>query len=148
MTADVHRVETPGEREDALDVRRAVFIEEQGVSEEIEIDDREQESIHFVAYADGEPVGAARLRELDDATGKAERVAVLRSHRGEGFGRRLMTTLEATASDRGLTEMVLHAQTRVEEFYAALGYETTSGEFQEAGIPHVEMRKSLATDDE
>ena len=124
-------------------VRRRVFIEEQGVPEAVEMDDADAEAIHYVLSDGDDPVATARLRAIDGDTGKAERVAVLPAYRGEGLGTRLMELLEAEARKRGFSEMRLHAQTAVEEFYARQGYETVSEEFEEAGIPHVEMVKPL-----
>jgi len=130
--------------ESALTVRRAVFVEEQGVPEDRERDGCDDEAVHFLATEAGDPVGTARLRRVDDATGKVERVAVLPDHRGEGWGRRLMAAVEDEARRRGLDRLVLHSQTDVEGFYRALDYGTTSDVFEEAGIPHVEMEKELA----
>jgi predicted GNAT family N-acyltransferase len=143
MTVRVCRAATDDERADAMRVRRQVFIEEQGVPEEIEVDGKDSEAIHFVAYDDGAPVGAARLREPDPEVGKVERVAVLASRRGEGIGRDVMAELEDTARSEDVERLTLHAQTHVESFYHELGYETTSDVFQEAGIDHVEMAKPL-----
>lgn len=143
MTATDYRIEVDGDREDAYDVRFAVFVEEQGVDPDIEIDEHEEEATHFVAYADHEPVGAARLREPESGVGKVERLAVLQSHRGEGLGRQLMETVEAEAEREGLEQLILHGQLRVADFYEHLGYEQVSDEFEEAGIPHVEMEKSI-----
>ena len=155
MTGEVRRAETEAEREDALAVRFEVFVEEQDVPEDLEVDGRDDEAIHFVGYADPEsndervdgddprPVAAARLREVGDATGKVERVAVVEDRRGDGWGRAIMEELEATAAERDLSTLTMHAQTPVEEFYRSLDYETTSDVFEEAGIPHVEMEKSL-----
>ncbi|WP_123533902.1 GNAT family N-acetyltransferase [Halosimplex salinum] len=143
MTVDVRVAESDPDREAALSVRREVFIEEQGVPEDIEMDGRDDEAVHLVATAGGEPVGAARLREVDPGVGKVERVAVVDERRGEGIGRDLMDTLEATAADRGIDRLIMHAQTHVEAFYRRLGYETTSDVFEEAGIDHVEMEKTL-----
>jgi predicted GNAT family N-acyltransferase len=141
---DVRRVETDEELADALAVRREVFIEEQGVPEDLELDGKDDEAIHFVAYHTSEPVGAARLREYDAPdTAKVERVAVLEAERGTGLGRRLMDAVEEAAKAEGYGEILLHAQSPVVGFYKRLGYETTSEEFEEAGIPHREMRKSL-----
>lgn len=163
MTVEARRAETDAERADALAVRRTVFVEEQGVPEALEVDGRDDESIHFVVYAESEdesegrdtdpsesddadarPIGAGRLREVGEGVGKVERIAVLKPRRGEGVGRAIMRTLESTAVDEGLSKLVMHAQTPVEGFYRDLGYETTSDEFEEAGISHVEMAKSLA----
>ncbi|MFB6232744.1 MAG: GNAT family N-acetyltransferase [Haloarculaceae archaeon] len=130
---------------DAFAVRRAVFVDEQDVPEEIEMDDADDRATHFVVYdtARGEPVGAARLRVPEEATGKAERVAILKPYRGEGLGARLMERVEATARERGCSRLKLDAQTHVEGFYERLGYETVSDVFVEAGIPHVRMVTDL-----
>jgi len=143
-TYDVRTVPGRGTIEDAHAVRRAVFIEEQDVSEAEEMDGRDDAADHVVVVdkAADEPVATARHRVVD-GSGKAERVAVLREYRGRGLGRRVMAVLESMARRKGLEEMVLHAQTHVEGFYADLGYETVSDVFYEADIPHVEMRKDL-----
>ena len=138
---------TDTEREDAFDVRHDVFVEEQGVAEDIEYDGKDDVATHFVAYDDGAAIGAARLREPESGVGKVERVAVREPHRGEGWGRRLMDAIEAEARDRGLETLVLHSQTRVEGFYERLDYRTTSDVFEEADIPHVEMEKDLGEGD-
>jgi len=142
---EIRRVADGGALADAFAVRRAVFVDEQDVPEEVEMDEHDAGATHFVAYdtARGEPVGTARLRFPEEATGKAERVAVLRPYRGQGIGVRLMERVESEARDRGCSRVRLNAQTHVEEFYADLGYETVSGVFHEAGIPHVEMVKEL-----
>jgi predicted GNAT family N-acyltransferase len=136
-----------GDNEDLGDrartVRRTVFIEEQGVSEAEEMDDKDGEATHLLLTDDGDPVATARYRLVDDETVKIERVAVLASHRGTGLGRQIMDAAESAAADDGATEAVLHGQRRVEGFYAELGYETVGDEFEEAGIPHVEMHKEL-----
>jgi predicted GNAT family N-acyltransferase len=125
-------------------VRRAVFIDEQGVPEDIEMDGADDEATHFVAYDPnhGHAVGTARLRTVA-GTAKAERVAVHANHRGNGLGTHLMTLAENGAREQGHEELHLHGQTSVEPFYQSLGYETVSDVFEEAGIPHVEMVKQL-----
>ncbi|NGM68225.1 GNAT family N-acetyltransferase [Natronolimnobius sp. AArcel1] len=139
-------------RADAFDVRQTVFVEEQGVDENLEYDVHDEPDAsadHFVAYdgdsedATGEPIGAARLRESDPGIGKVERVAVLESHREDGVGRALMEKVETRARERGLDSLKLHSQTRAAPFYDLLGYDRHGEEFEEAGIPHVEMRKSV-----
>jgi predicted GNAT family N-acyltransferase len=152
-------VGTDTERDDAFEVRRAVFVDEQGVDAAIEYDEHDEpeaDATHFVAYAEGEPIGAARLRSADgtDPTsgapdgplGKVERVAVASDRRGEGWGRRLMVAVEAHAREAGFDRLTLHAQTHVREFYERLEYEAHGEEFEEAGIPHVAMDKDLDDD--
>lgn len=133
--------------EDAFALRRAVFVEEQGVPPEREVDEYEDEATHLIARDGDAVVGTARLRALDETTGKVERVAVREADRGDGWGRRLMDRTEALARERGFDRLVLHSQTAVEGFYETLGYRTTSDVFEDAGIPHVEMEKSLDPSD-
>lgn len=130
---------------DAFAVRRTVFVDEQGVPEDVELDGKDETATHFVVY-DPEterPVATARIRFPDEDTGKAERVAVLDEYRGEGIGSRLVRRVEAHARDCGCSRMNLDAQTDVEGFYTKLGYETASDVFVDAGIPHVRMTKEL-----
>ena len=129
----------------AFAIRRAVFVAEQGVAPSLEWDDAETEATHILFVVNDRPVGVARARLIDDSTVKAERVAVRRSARGEGWGRRLMEAVEAVGVDADASRCVLHAQQRVEGFYHTLGYRTVSEPFEEAGIPHVQMERSLST---
>lgn len=139
----VVHADTYARYQDALSVRYDVFVDEQGVPEDLEVDEHEADATHFVAYDDaGEPVGAARLREYDDGVGKVERVAVLESRRGEGWGNALMDVLEEAAAER-YDELYLHAQLPAVGFYDRLDYEREGEAFEEAGIPHVAMRKRL-----
>ena len=130
------------ERKDAYQVRTAVFVEEQQVPPELEIDDLEEEAIHFVGYEGRQPVAAARLRFVDQY-GKLERICVLKEYRGQSLGRKVIEEMEAVIRSRGYRKAKLNAQTTAEKFYANLGYHTVSGEFMDAGIPHVTMVKEL-----
>lgn len=131
-----------------LRIRRQVFIEEQGVPEADELDDRDPECVHFLALPSeespvSEALGTARLLETDDGHAKAQRVAVLREARGRQVGRLLMDALEREAGRRGFTEVLLAAQRSAIPFYERLGYEAYGEEFDDAGIPHRMMRKPL-----
>ncbi|MDS0299104.1 GNAT family N-acetyltransferase [Halogeometricum sp. S1BR25-6] len=139
-------VRTDEEREDAFAVRFDVFVDEQGVDEELEWDEHDEpdaEATHLVAYDDGVVVGAARVRPYDEETAKIERVVVAEDRRGEGWGERVMNAAEDEAYAAGFSRVKLHAQVRVREFYGSLGYRAVGEEFEDAGIPHVEMQKSL-----
>jgi|AntRauTorcE11898_2_1112593.scaffolds.fasta_scaffold28491_1 predicted GNAT family N-acyltransferase len=142
---ELHRVNGNATLADAHAVRQAVFIDEQGVSEDVEMDDKDDDATHFVAFdpTHGNPVGTTRLRALDADTVKIERVAVLPEHRGGGVGLRLMERAEDEARAQGYARVRLHAQSAVEGFYQRLGYQTISEGFEEAGITHVEMAKEL-----
>lgn len=124
-------------RSDLLKVRREVFVLEQGVPEEIEIDEQDALSRHFLALdVDGVPIGTARL--LSD--GRVGRMAVLAPWRRRGVGRGLMLTVIEAARRHGESGLRLHAQVHSIPFYESLGFTVCGEEFDEAGIPHREMR--------
>lgn len=126
---------------DAFFVRKEVFVKEQHVPEEEEIDQFEDTSEHIVIYDGGQPVGAGRWR-LKDGHGKLERICVMKSHRSLGVGAIIMQALEKAAAAKGADSFLLHAQTQAVPFYEKQGYRVTSGEeFLDAGIPHLEMIK-------
>jgi predicted GNAT family N-acyltransferase len=140
---DVFRISSEAELSAALDIRREVFIDEQGVPEGLELDGRDEEATHFLARRNGEPVGTARLRDHGDGVAKVERVAVREPYRGEGWGERLMATVESRAREAGYERVRLAAQVPVVGFYERLGYEVVGETFEDAGIPHRSMVKSL-----
>ncbi|MGV6842471.1 GNAT family N-acetyltransferase [Bacillus velezensis] len=126
---------------DAFFVRKEVFVKEQHVPEEEEIDQFEDTSEHIVIYDGGQPVGAGRWR-IKDGHGKLERICVMKSHRSLGVGAVIMQALEKAAAAKGADSFLLHAQTQAVPFYEKQGYRVTSGEeFLDAGIPHLEMIK-------
>lgn len=139
---NVLKVETNQQLKDAFAIRTEVFVEEQNVPMEEEIDQYEDEAIHFVVYDDNQSVGAGRLRFVD-GYGKVERICIAQSAREKGVGRALMDKIEEVALTEGAKKMKLNAQRQAEAFYSKLGYETVSGEFLDAGIPHVTMVKGL-----
>jgi predicted GNAT family N-acyltransferase len=130
------------ELEDAFYVRKIVFIEEQNVPAEEEIDQYESEAQHFVLYDNNEPIGAGRFRMLD-GLGKVERICVLKGKRKSGAGKAIMEGIEQYAIEKGITKLKLNAQTHAIPFYTNLGYETVSEEFLDAGIPHKTMIKEI-----
>ena len=144
--ADVRIVElrTLAEREQAFAIRRAVFVQEQGVAEALEFDERDAQARHLLALRDGEPVGTLRVRWLDRGrTAKIERVAVLPAARGARVGQALVEAALAAAKAGGAKVALLHAQTTVQGFYVGLGFVAFGPEFVEDGILHVAMRLPL-----
>lgn len=127
-------------RERARAIRYAVFVEEQGVPVELEWDEWDEPSWHALALGeDGTAVATGRL--LPD--GHVGRMAVLKSARGTGVGARVLDALMDKAAELGYPELVLNAQTHAAPFYARAGFTQVGDIFDEAGIPHVEMRKPL-----
>ncbi|WP_416151123.1 GNAT family N-acetyltransferase [Salipaludibacillus sp. HK11] len=133
---------TKEELKHVYDVRRKVFVVEQGVPEEVEVDEKEQQSIHFIAYKEECPVGAGRLR-IHGSVAKAERVCVLSDERGKGVGADIMRKMEVYSKENNLQSLKLNAQIHAEPFYKSLNYSTISDSFYEANIPHVTMEKNL-----
>jgi predicted GNAT family N-acyltransferase len=124
---------------DATAVRHEVFVIEQQVPLELELDEMDACSIHVVAYRNGYAIGTARL--LPDA--HIGRMAVRRECRSIGIGSRLLLALMQTASARGDRIVRLNAQRQAEAFYARHGYVQEGEEFLDAGIPHIAMRHTF-----
>ncbi|MED0681311.1 GNAT family N-acetyltransferase [Aneurinibacillus thermoaerophilus] len=135
------------EKQQALAVRRQVFIEEQNVPEEIEWDEYDHQSadtLHVLALDEnGNAVGTGRLRPYGEGIGKIERVAIVSSCRRSGLGRLLMEKLEAEAKASGYHTLKLNAQVHAKPFYERLGYKAHGETFMEAGIEHIAMIKSV-----
>jgi predicted GNAT family N-acyltransferase len=126
-------------REEAAPIRYAVFVDEQQVPAEIELDDWDALSLHALALdAQGRVLGTGRL--LPD--GHIGRMAVLQSARGQGVGTALLRALLQAARARGDREVVLSAQTHAMPFYEKAGFIAEGDEYDDAGIPHRQMRLS------
>lgn len=136
----IAQTDTEQEMEQAFQVRTTVFVKEQHVPPEEEMDHLDKEAIHFVGIQDAHPIAASRLRFAEDY-GKLERICVLQQERGKSFGAQLITHMEDVITQHGYQKAKLNAQTHAVNFYKHLGYEIISGEFLDAGIPHVTMIK-------
>ncbi|MFK0523460.1 GNAT family N-acetyltransferase [Paenibacillus sp. CC-CFT742] len=147
MAAEISYVTTDEQLQQALGIRHDVFVIEQQVPAEIEIDqfDVISPDVHHVLLStDGQAVATGRLIYYSKDTAKMQRIAVLQSHRSFGYGRVLLLAMEERARELGLTYSVLDAQCQAQKFYEKLGYEVISEEpFYDADILHVRMRKSL-----
>jgi predicted GNAT family N-acyltransferase len=136
---EIVEIADDGDRARAFAIRREVFCAEQGVPAAEEFGGRDGESRQYLARLAGRPVGTARLRESAPGEAKIERVAVLKAMRRHGVGRALMDRTIADARAAGMARILIHAQCHAEAFYAAVGFRTIGGRFEEAGIPHVKM---------
>ncbi|MBM7557618.1 GNAT family N-acetyltransferase [Halanaerobacter jeridensis] len=120
-----------------------MFVEGQGVPADLEIDDKEDKAIHFLARNNKELVATCRLRIINNYA-KLERMAVKSDYRKQGVGSLLIDRVEKFAKKKNLKEIKLHAQVKARSFYQKNNYELVSDEeFMEAGIKHVEMKKRL-----
>ena len=125
-------------------VRTEVFVGEQGIAPEDEWDAADATALHAVLRNRyGVPLGTARLLQPEAGVAQMGRMAVTRLMRGSGFGHQLLEALVQAALARGDTEVRLHAQRSAEGFYKRQGFEPHGEPFDEVGIPHIEMRRSL-----
>ena len=125
--------------EDICAIRYEVFVGEQNVPEELEIDGLDGEAKHVLAYVDALPIGTGRM--LND--GHIGRVAVLKKYRGLGIGKLIMKELIKWAQDMNLEKILLSSQCHAHSFYLDLGFVCVGEIYKEAGIDHIKMYRVL-----
>lgn len=140
---EIKLVQTEAEMEAALAVRMRVFVAEQSVPAEEELDDEDATATHVIARHDELVVGTGRLLIRAEGTCQIGRMAVDQPWRRQGVGGQLLLYLEQEARSQGMSQVTLHAQEYVKSFYAAHGYLERGELFLEASIPHIEMRKEI-----
>lgn len=144
---EVRCEQAPALREDAYAVRIPVFVTEQQIAREEEVDEHDDtDAVHCVGYEAGVPVAAGRLVPMTGGTpnwAKIGRMAVLPEHRGKGYGMAVLAALELAGAERGIHDMRLSAQMTARGFYDRAGYEPFGDIYDEVGIPHIEMRKRV-----
>jgi len=139
----VFAIESPADMARAYAIRRRVFIEEQHVPEEIELDDDDAHAFHALATLGGEAIGCGRMLDHGGDEVKIGRMAVMPQFRGTGVGRDLLRFLMDRARARGFRKAILHAQLTAEGFYLKEGFTPLGDIFDEAGIAHRKMEKLL-----
>jgi predicted GNAT family N-acyltransferase len=134
----VRRIVTERELTKAFAIRLRVFVREQHVPAEIELDRDDRRAIHFLATSTGRAIGTARI-VMHGGNAKIGRMAVLKTYRGKGVGARLLKRAIVAARRRHARRIYLHAQVPVIGFYEAVGFRCVGPVFDEAGIPHRKM---------
>lgn len=138
----VMKVNNDTQLKDAFKIRVEVFVDEQNVPPEEELDEFEEVATHFVVYDDEDmPIGAGRIRFFE-GFGKVERICIAKAYRSKGLGAILMEAIENEGQKQGYTSFKLNSQVQAIPFYEKRGYKVCSGEFLDAGIPHVTMKKN------
>ena len=127
----------------AFRVRTQVFVEEQGIPEDLELDEYDSKALHMVVKDGDKVIGTARVLFLATNQAKLERMAVLEPFRRRGIGRRIISFLSEELRNRQVEQVVLHAQYLAVAFYESCGFEETGSPFWEAGIKHIKMRRQL-----
>lgn len=138
-SVSIRRVQYAESGDELRRIRFSVFVEEQGVPKELEIDAADAEARHVLACVNDVAVGTGRI--LDD--GHIGRVAVLADWRGKGIGTRIMKELIQIALERGRGEVWLSSQVSAVGFYRSLGFAERGGAYVEAGIDHIDMAKRI-----
>lgn len=139
---EIHRVKDKKEMDLVHEIRREVFIREQGVPEELEMDELDQDAVHVLAYVDSMPAGCGRMT-FNGAEAKIGRVAVRKDMRRTGIGTGMCKLLISLAEDKCIDTIYVNAQLTAVDFYNGLGFEREGDAFFEAGIKHVKMVKAL-----
>ncbi|MDG6224322.1 MAG: GNAT family N-acetyltransferase [Candidatus Thermoplasmatota archaeon] len=127
--------------EDLFEIRRRVFVIEQGVDSSEEFDGHDDHAVHIGAYVDGEPIGCGRIRMLSGKA-KLERIAVVKEMRGHGVGRAIVAFMKEVSRGMGSGSCYLHSQTSAVDFYVGCGFRKVGEPFFEAGIAHYMMEES------
>ena len=140
MEPELREIATPGELESAKSVRYRVFVSEQEVPPEIEMDEHDANAVHVICLVENSVVGTGRLVRMPDGM-KLGRVAVLPEYRGMGLGTRIVKWLLERAEYLGPDEIYANVQIGAREFYEKLGFKAAGGSFMEAGIEHVRMAR-------
>jgi predicted GNAT family N-acyltransferase len=134
----VERISAKSDLRKAFAIRIRVFVKEQGVPAEIELDRDDKRAIHFLASESGGAIGTARV-VIRHGNAKIGRMAVLKKYRRKGVGMKLLERAVAVAKKLGARKIYLHAQAPVIGFYEAFGFHCVGPVFDEAGIPHRKM---------
>ena len=124
---------------DICKIRYKVFVDEQNVPEELEIDGFDDDAVHVLVMLDDITIGTGRI--LSD--GHIGRVAVLKQYRGQGVGKLIMKKLIESAKDNQLESLWLSSQWYARGFYIDLNFECIGEKFEEAGIDHIKMIRKL-----
>jgi predicted GNAT family N-acyltransferase len=140
---EIRVASSPSEIDEALELRRRVFVGEQQVPLEADQDGRDPEALHLIAVDDGRIVGTCRLL-FDGGIARLGRMAVETALRGRGIGAAILLVAEQESRAAGAQRIRLHAQTAAQPLYERSGFEVRGEEFMEEGIPHVTMEKPLA----
>ncbi len=136
--------ETEQEYEGMRVVRQLVFVEEQGIPENLVFGGNPRDDDNLAVVLNGESViGTARIIFVSHDAAKIERMAVLDKYRNYGVGRGLMEFMVSEIKKRGYSRVFLHAQNSAVGFYRSCGFRDTGEPFMEAGIEHVKMELNL-----
>lgn len=123
----------------AFNIREEVFIKEQNINRELEIDGTDKYAKNMILVENNKPIGTSRLIVIDNKL-YIGRVAVLKQYRKKGYATHMINFLLKEAKNMGFNEIFLNAQTYTKNFYEKFGFKAFGKEFLEANIPHISMK--------
>lgn len=127
----------------ALKIRETVFVAEQGIPRDVELDGRDGESLHILVYCHGLPVATGRFFMESDREGNLSRIAILPPFRGKGLGKRIVRELEKLAAAQGASTLCIYPHYYLETFYFELGYQKVPGDAAAGKCRLIRMEKIL-----
>lgn len=133
--------------EEAFEIRQRVFTDEQGFPADIDVDEKDDQSLHVLIYVDEKPVATARMFSICEDVYQIGRVCVLKSYRKLHFGELLMNQLEKEAVKQHVKALIVHGQCQAEGFYKKCGYHAVGAPYLEDGCLHVTMKKEDFSND-
>ncbi len=143
MKITCQEITAPEEKQDCFALRRAVFVEEQKIPADLEIDGLDAEARHFAIKGDGQLIATCRVRRIGSAA-KIERVAVLKDFRRKGIGEELMKyVLQEMRAAGDIQLLKLSSQADAVPFYERLNFVRRGPEYMDAGMPHYDMTREL-----
>jgi len=127
----------------AFEVRKQVFVREQGISEDLVFNGHDNKALQMVVKDGERVIGSARVKFLAGNQAKLERMAVLKHYRRKGIGKEMLLFLDGVLKDKQVKQVIIHAQLEVVPFYKLCGFNELGLPFQEAGIKHIKMCKQV-----
>ena len=137
-------VENEDEFKIAYKIRVEIFVQEQGVPFDMELDEFDKDAKHVLLYKDNLPIACGRII-IQENQAIMGRIAVLKKYRKQGYGRQICNKLIEIAKENEVEKIILHAQCYAIDFYKKLGFREYGEVFEEAGISHIEMRKIVVS---
>lgn len=126
----------------AFDIRTKVFIEEQGIDKNVEIDGTDKDAKNMILIVNNKPIGTSRLIVIENKM-YLGRVAILKEYRKKGYATHMIKFLLDEAKKLGYNEVFIHAQTYAKTFYEKIGFKQFGDDFLEANIPHIHMKITI-----
>lgn len=137
----IRLVKNKKELENVFKIRHIVFIKEQNVPENIEIDKFDKSAKHMIVLYKNKPIGCARIRFIGSKA-KLERIAVLKSYRGKGFGKMIVNYMVNYCKNKNVKKIIMNSQYYLKDYYKKFGFKPRGKTFVEAGIKHIEMYRN------